>query len=84
LGKGEVIPLNTNAIESAFSQVCNRIKKVGKRWSENGLLNWLKMTFYKIFRPELWSNIWSEDKAQLSKIQLVSIQASYTWGEAIT
>lgn len=84
LEKGEVIPLNTNAIESAFSQVCNRIKKVGKRWSENGLLNWLKITFYKIFRPELWSNIWSEDKEQLPKIQLVSIQASYTWGEAIT
>jgi len=39
LDRGEVIPLNTNAIESAFSQVSNRIKRVGKRWSERGLLN---------------------------------------------
>ena len=51
LKKGEVIPLNTNAIESAFSQVCNRIKRVGRRWSEHGLLNWLQVAFYKIFKP---------------------------------
>ncbi len=31
LHKGEIISLNTNAIGSAFSQVCTRIKKVGKR-----------------------------------------------------
>jgi len=28
------IPINTNAIESSFSQVKNRIWSVGKRWSE--------------------------------------------------
>ena len=30
LDNGEVIPLTTNAIESAFSRVNNRIKRVGR------------------------------------------------------
>jgi len=84
LHKGEVIPLNTNAIESAFSQVCNRIKKVGKRWSEQGLLNWLKVAFYKIFKPELWTHLWSNNEKQFPKIKLISVQASSYWSGGIT
>lgn len=83
LQKGEVIPLNTNAIESAFSQVSNRIKKVGKRWSDKGLLNWLKVTFYKIFKPDMWPTIWLNIKT-LPKIELIKIQSSYAWTESIT
>jgi hypothetical protein len=84
LKRGEIIPLNTNAIESAFSQVCNRIKKVGRRWSEKGLLNWLKITFYKIFKPELWNLQWIDNRKRLPKIRLISVQASYSWSEPIT
>jgi len=84
LNKGEVIPLNTNAIESAFSQVCNRIKKVGKRWSEKGLLNWLKIAFYKIFKPKLWSPLWSNNEKEFPKIKLISVQASCYWSGGIT
>jgi hypothetical protein len=83
LKKGEVIPLNTNAIESAFSQVCNRIKRVGRRWSDKGLLNWLQVAFYKIFKPELWNLQWQENK-KLRKIKLLSVQASFFWSEPIT
>lgn len=83
LNKGEVIPLNTNAIESAFSQVCNRIKKVGRRWSEQGLMNWLKVAFYKIFKPELWTPLWHNEK-QFPKIKLLSVQASCYWSGGIT
>ena len=83
LKKREVIPLNTNAIESAFSHVCNRIKRVGKRWSEKGLLNWLRVVFYKIFKPELWNLQWQPTK-RLVKIKLISIQAACYWTNAIT
>jgi hypothetical protein len=55
LKKKEVLPLTTNAIESHFSQVCNRVKRIDRRWSDRGLLNWLTVSFYKIFKPELWS-----------------------------
>ena len=84
LEKGEIIPLNTNAIESAFSQVCNRIKKVGRRWSDKGLLNWLKITFYKIFKPELWNLQWTENKKRFPKIRLISVETSFYWSGAIT
>ena len=82
LENGEVIPLTTNAIENAFSQVNNRIKRVGKRWSETGLLNWLKVTFYKMFKPELWTTLWSGKN--IAKIKLISLQISWRCSEAIT
>jgi hypothetical protein len=83
LENGEVIPLTTNAIENAFSQVNNRIKRVGRRWSETGLLNWLKVTFYKIFKPELWTKLWNSER-DFSKIKLVSLQISWRWSNEIT
>jgi hypothetical protein len=83
LNNGEVMPLTTNAIESAFSQVNNRIKRVGRRWSEQGLLNWLKVTFYKIFKPELWTKLWNSER-DFPKIKLVSLQISWRWSNAIT
>ena len=83
LENGEVIPLTTNAIESAFSQVNNRIKRVGRRWSEQGLLNWLKVTFYKIFKPELWTKLWNSER-DIPNIKLISLQISWHWSNAIT
>jgi hypothetical protein len=83
LESGEVIPLTTNAIENAFSRVNNRIKRVGRRWSETGLLNWLKVTFYKIFKPELWSTLWNSER-EIPKIKLNSLQITWRWSEAIT
>jgi hypothetical protein len=84
LKKGEILPLTTNALESAFSQVNNRIKRVGRRWSEQGLLNWLKLTFYKVFQSDLWNQIWNHRKKRLPKIRLISIQASFAWTNTIT
>lgn len=84
LNKGEAIPLNTNAIESAFSQVNNRIKRIGRRWSDKGLLNWLKIVFYKIFKPELWNLQWVDNKKDLVKIKLISLNVKHHWSGAIT
>ncbi len=84
LKKGEILPLTTNALESAFSQVKNRIKRIGRRWSEPGLLNWLKLTFYKVLQSDLWNQIWNHRKKRLPKIRLISIQASFTWENTST
>lgn len=83
LEKGELIPFTTNAIENAFSRVNNRIKRVGRRWSERGLLNWLKVTFYKIFKPELWTTLWNTER-DFARIKLISLEISWRWSEAIT
>jgi len=83
LEKGELIPFTTNAIENAFSRVNNRIKRVGRRWSERGLLNWLKVTFYKIFKPELWTTLWNTER-DFARIKLISLEISWRWSDAIT
>jgi hypothetical protein len=84
LQNGEALPLTTNAIESHFSQVCNRIKRIGRRWSDRGLLNWLTMCFYKIFKPELWGLQWENTPRKIVKIRLRSVDATYQWSAAIT
>jgi len=79
LEKKTWIPLNTNAIESAFSQVKNRIWSVGKRWSDKGLLNWLQVTMNKIFRPEMWKELWSQYMSLNPEFQLIDIRLSWRW-----
>ena len=81
---GKAIPVTTNAIECAFSQVCNRIKRIGRRWSEKGLLNWLRITFYKIFKPHQWQRIWLDKKRKVEQITLNTIRTSYSWNTTIT
>jgi hypothetical protein len=60
LQNSEWLPLNINAIESAFSRIANRIKRMGKRWSDRGLLQWLMLAMVKVFRPELWDQLWKQ------------------------
>ena len=79
---GEAIPLTTSAIESAFSQVSNRIKRVGKRWAEQGLLNWLNVTFSTIFTPGRWAHILGQNLQEVPRIRLISIRASSAWSAA--
>jgi hypothetical protein len=84
LQKGEPLPLTTNAIENHFSRICNRVKRIGRRWSDRGLLNWLTVCFYKIFKPELWRLQWENAPRKLAKIRLRSVEATYLWSAAIT
>ena len=79
LEKKTWIPLNTNAIESAFSQVKNRIWSVGKRWSDQGLLNWLRVTMNKIFHPEMWNKLWSQYMSLNPEFQLIDVRVSWRW-----
>lgn len=73
------IPLNTNAVESAFSQVKNRIWTIGKRWSEPGLLNWLKVVVKKVFFPHSWIQLWNEYLEVDSNLKFSLIQVNYQW-----
>ena len=79
LEKKKWIPLTTNAIESAFSRVTNRIKGIGKRWSDHGLLNWLMLAFRKIFKPKLWPKLWAQFLKVNQKMQLSSLTVAYRW-----
>lgn len=73
------IPLNTNAIENAFSQVKNRIWRVGKRWSEEGLLNWLKVFLKKVFFPETWNKLWEKYLGLDSSLSFELLKIKHKW-----
>jgi transposase-like protein len=73
------IPLNTNAIESAFSQVKNRIWAVGRRWSEPGLLNWLKVVVQKVFYPDSWNKLWEEYLSLDPQLKINLLEVRYRW-----
>jgi len=78
------IPFTTNIAESAFSRVVNRIKRIGRRWSEAGLLNWMTMAFRKIFHPALWTSLWRQYLRLHRSLHLASLISEYRWIYAIT
>lgn len=84
LEKKTPIPIDTNAIESGFSLVKNRIWSVGKRWSDKGLLNWLQVTLNKIFHPEMWQDLWSRYLSLNPEFQLVSLRVNWRWCNVTT
>ncbi|MFP4081823.1 MAG: hypothetical protein ACLFVG_03585 [Candidatus Aminicenantes bacterium] len=77
-GKGW-IPLTTNAIESAFSQIVNRVKHVGRRWSDEGLVNWLMIAFRKIYKPALWEELWTKYLKIHKPLRFFKLRVSYVW-----
>lgn len=50
-------PFTTNMAESGFSRIVNRIKRVGRRWGDTGLSNWLMLAVRKIFDSAEWTNL---------------------------
>jgi hypothetical protein len=79
LEKGEWIPFSTNAVESAISLVKNRVRRVGRRWSQHGLLRWLKTAIAKIFYPGRWDDLWRQYLALNPGLQLLSLKVVYQW-----
>lgn len=77
-GKGW-IPLTTNAIESAFSRLVNRVKRIGRRWSERGLTNWLLIAMRKIFVPSLWDKLWKDYLRINKQLTLSRLKVEYVW-----
>jgi len=79
LERSEWIPNTSNLIENRFSQVKNRIKRIGKRWSDKGLQKWLMVVIQKIFTPENWSQLWKLFLEINKPLELVTINVSYNW-----
>jgi hypothetical protein len=79
LDHNEWIPFTTNLIENRFSQVKNRIKRIGRRWSDKGLLKWLMVVIEKIFYPENWDDLWKQYLQINQPLHLVNMSISYRW-----
>ena len=79
LDRSEWIPNTSNLIENRFSQVKNRIKRIGKRWSDDGLQKWLMVVIQKIFTPENWTHLWDQFLDINKPLVLDKISISYVW-----
>ncbi len=79
LKKGELIPHTTNLIENRFSQVKNRIKRIGRRWSDTGLLSWCMATIQKVFYPYRWDMLWKQYLNINKSITLTHLSVSFQW-----
>jgi hypothetical protein len=77
-------PLTTNQAEYGFSRVVNRIKRVGRRWSDQGLLNWLTLAIRKIFEPANWNRLWRSYSQFHKGLGLRALNVTYQWIPCIT
>jgi len=77
-------PFTINAAESRFSRLVNRIKRVGRRWSDPGLLNWLALAVRKIFDPSEWANLWRQYFQLNRGLHLQTLHVVYRWSPCIT
>lgn len=79
LERNEWIPFTSNIVENRFSQVKNRIKRIGRRWSDTGLLKWLLVAVKKIFDPIDFDYLWQQFLEINQPLQLVSFSVTYRW-----
>ncbi len=79
LHKGEWIDATTNIIEGTFSRIKNRIKNVGRRWSDRGMLNWLLVAVQKIFYPGLWRTLWEHFDERNPAIEMKIVHIDWKW-----
>ena len=79
LEKGETIHQTTNPIEGAFSRIKNRIWSIGRRWSDQGLLYYLRVALLKIFSPQTWKEFWEDFFKECPVIQLKDIHYHWKW-----
>ena len=57
---GKAIPATSNIIEGKISLFKNRIKSIGKRWSEAGLMRWLSIAVKKLLPEFDWNTLWDD------------------------
>jgi hypothetical protein len=73
------IPFTSNIIENHFSQIKNRIKRIGRRWSDSGLIKWLMVVIQKIFTPENWDSLWEQFLKINHPLKPYYMEVSYRW-----
>jgi len=55
---GKAIPATSNIIEGKIGLFKNRIRSIGKRWSEDGLMRWLSIAVKKLLPEFNWESLW--------------------------
>lgn len=70
IDNNQLIPTTSNIIESKISLFKNRIKAIGKRWSEKGLLRWLAIAVKKLLPEFNWNTLWDDIIGNKSHVEI--------------
>lgn len=67
---GKTIPATSNIIEGKISLFKNRIRSIGKRWSEQGLMRWLSIAVKKLLPEFNWESLWDNITGNPLSVQI--------------
>jgi hypothetical protein len=67
---GKAIPATSNIIEGKISLFKNRIRSIGRRWSEEGLMRWLSIAVKKLLPEFNWESMWDKITGNPLSIQI--------------
>jgi hypothetical protein len=73
---GKSIPATSNIIEGKISLFKNRIRSIGKRWSEQGLMRWLSIAVRKILPEFDWESLWDDITGNPLSVQIMFVLIS--------
>lgn len=68
LKDGKESPTTNNIPENRFSLIKNRIRSIGKRWSEDGVLRLVDLAIHKLFPGYDWKEFWNQVMPRTNRI----------------
>ena len=84
LERGEWIPNVSNMVENVIGRLKLRVKRVGKRWSERGLIALFRAMARRIFGLERWEAFEERLLGQGLRPRLVGLEMKWQWKWSIT
>ena len=67
---GNIIPITSNIIERQIGLFKNRYSRIGKRWSEQGLIRWFAIAIRKLLPQFDWKESWKEFYGSKDSVKL--------------
>jgi len=80
LEKGEWVPNVSNMAENVIGRIKLRVRRIGKRWSEKGLMALFQAMARRIFEIESWSAFEERLFGAGIRPKLVALELNYHWG----
>ncbi|OAQ20609.1 ISH6 family transposase [Thermosulfurimonas dismutans] len=84
LEKGEWIPNVSNMAENVIGRIKLRVRRIGKRWSERGLIALFRAMARRIFGVESWEAFEERLLGAGIRPKLVALEVKYHWRWPIT
>jgi len=84
LERGEWIPNVSNAVENVIGRIKLRVRRIGKRWSEGGLIAIFRAMARRVFGVESWEAFEERLCGAGPCAKVVALEVKYHWRWPIT